>query len=108
MVNGNQKGKRGERELAARLRSSGHDARRGQQFSGANGDADVMCSMPGIHWEVKRVEKLNVLKAWKQASGDCGSSVGVVAHRTNRSPWLVTLSLDDFLDLMQVSDALES
>lgn len=105
-VNGNQKGKRGERELAGVLRDAGHSARRGQQFSGANGDADVICDMPGVHWEVKRVEKLNVVKAWKQAKGDCGSAVPVVAHRTNRAPWLVTLSLDDFLALMQVGDAL--
>lgn len=105
-TNGNQKGKRGERELAAELRATGIEARRGQQFSGSNGDADVVSALPGVHWEVKRVERLNVLKAWKQAKRDCATATPVVAHRCNRSPWLVTLSLDDFLWLMRVDDDL--
>lgn len=103
-VNGNRKGKAGERELAGKLRGRGIAARRGQQFCGSNGDADVVHDMPGIHFEVKRVEKLNVLKAWLQAKTDCGFSTPVVAHRCNRGPWLVTLSLDDFLTLMQAGN----
>ena len=43
-----EKGKRGERELAGRLRDHGYDCRRGQQFCGASGDADVT-GLPGIH-----------------------------------------------------------
>ena len=42
------KGKRGERELAGKLREYGYDCRRGQQYAGANGDADVV-GLPGIH-----------------------------------------------------------
>lgn len=42
------KGKRGERELAAALNAHGYDCRRGQQYSGANGDADVV-GLDGIH-----------------------------------------------------------
>ena len=54
-----EKGKRGERELAGRLRDHGYDCRRGQQFCGASGDADVT-GLPGIHIECKRVERLNL------------------------------------------------
>ena len=50
-MNSNQKGKKGERELAAILKSYGYeDSRRGQQYCGSNGDADVV-GLPGIHIE---------------------------------------------------------
>lgn len=63
-MNSNQKGKKGERELAAILKSYGYeDSRRGQQYCGSNGDADVV-GLPGIHIECKRVEKLNTMMPW--------------------------------------------
>lgn len=49
-MNSREKGKRGELELAKLLRDCGFDTRRGQQYSGANGDADVV-GLPGIHIE---------------------------------------------------------
>lgn len=61
-MNSRNKGAAGERELAGKLRDYGYDARRGQQYSGANGDADVV-GLPGIHIEVKRVERLNIDEA---------------------------------------------
>ncbi len=61
-----EKGKRGERELAGTLRKYGFDSHRGQQYSGVNGDADVV-GLPGIHVEVKRVERLNISEAMKQS-----------------------------------------
>lgn len=93
-----EKGKRGERELASLLRSRGYaDARRGQQFSGKNGDADVT-GLPRIHIESKRVEKLNIEKAMEQSKADAKpDEIPVVMHRKDRKPWLVTISLDDFL-----------
>ena len=57
-----EKGKRGERELAGKLRDHGYDCRRGQQFCGISGDADVI-GLPGIHIECKRVERLNLQEA---------------------------------------------
>ena len=62
MTNSRAKGCRGEREIAKILREYGYEARRGQQYSGFNGDADVV-GLPGYHIEVKRVENLNLDKA---------------------------------------------
>lgn len=65
-MNSRTKGAVGEREVASMLRGYGYKARRGQQYSGANGDADVV-GLPGIHIEVKRREKLNIYDAIDQA-----------------------------------------
>lgn len=65
-MNSGNKGAAGEREVAGILRGYGYKARRGQQYSGANGDADVV-GLPGIHIEVKRREKLNIYDAIDQS-----------------------------------------
>lgn len=58
-MNSREKGCKGERELAKILRDYGYTAKRGQQYSGANGDADVV-GITGVHIECKRVERLNI------------------------------------------------
>ena len=70
MTNSRAKGARGERELANLLKEYGYECRRGQQFSGANGDADVV-----------------------------GLPQPVVMHRKDRHPWLVTMSMGDFMEM---------
>ena len=96
-MNSRQKGKRGELELAKVLRSNGYEARRGQQYSGASGDADVI-GVPGVHIECKRRENLNIHNAIRQAKGDAkGDDIPVVMHRKNNEAWLCTLELDKFL-----------
>ena len=100
-MNSNQKGKRGERELANKLKEYGYDCRRSQQYCGVNGDADVI-GLKGIHIECKRVEKLNVLKAMKQAEEDRkGNDFPTVFHRKDNEKWLVTMRLDDWIKLYQ-------
>lgn len=100
MTNSRNKGARGERELANRLRSYyGFDTRRGQQYSGANGDADVV-GLDCIHIECKRVEKLNLYDAMAQAVRDAREDeLPTVMHRKNNCEWLVTMRLDDWVDL---------
>lgn len=104
MVNSRGKGAAGERELATVLKKYGHECRRGQQYCGANGDADVI-GLAGVHIECKRVERLNIDKAMKQAENDAKSSeMPVVMHRKNRGKWLVTMSLENFMKMYGKGD----
>lgn len=98
-MNSRNKGAAGERELAGILKKYGYECRRGQQFCGANGDADVV-GLPGIHIECKRVEKLNLDAALEQAERDArAGEIPTVFHRKNRKEWKVTLRLNDFVKL---------
>ena len=98
-MNSREKGARGERELSGILRDYGFDSRRGQQYCGLNGDADVI-GLPGIHIECKRVERFNIYEAMQQAGRDSGDGeTPAVFHRRNREGWLVTMILDDFMKL---------
>lgn len=97
MTNSRAKGCRGEREWRDMLRSMGYDgARRGQQYSGANGDPDVVGGIPNTHCEVKRVESLSLYKAMEQAVEDArDGEVPYVAHKRNRKDWLVIVRACD-------------
>ena len=118
-MNSREKGKRGEIELSHILNAYGYETRRSQQFSGANGDADVV-GLPGIHIEVKRVEKLNIDKALKQSIDDSYADelkqgidlIPAVFHRSNddrkkgstKGVWKVTLRLKDFMEIYKAWD----
>jgi len=98
-VNSKAKGAAGERELSGILKEHGFATRRGQQYCGANGDADVV-GLPGIHIECKRVEALNIYNAISQAKVDSKESeLPSVFHRKNRCEWLVTMTLEDWMKL---------
>lgn len=99
MTNSKQKGARGERELSYKLKEYGYNTRRGQQYCGANGDADVI-GLSGIHIECKRVERLNIYDAISQAKSDAKEGeLPTVFHRKDRSEWLVTMTFDDWMKL---------
>ena len=98
-MNSRQKGARGERELAGKLKEYGYEARRGQQYCGSNGDADVV-GLPGIHIECKRVERLDIYAAIEQSVRDTPPmQTPVVMHRKNGCKWLVTMRFDDWMKL---------
>lgn len=99
-INSNTKGKVGEREFAKLLRDYGWDgARRGQQYSGIEGE-DVV-GLPGYHIEVKRVERLNVSKAMEQSKEDAApGEIPIVAHRKNRETWKITIDAEQFLEII--------
>lgn len=98
-MNSRNKGAAGERELAAKLREYGYNCHRGQQYSGANGDADVI-GLPGVHIECKRVEKLNLYDAMTQSVRDArNGEMPTVFHRKNNKGWLVTLRMDDYIKM---------
>ena len=93
------KGAAGERELSGVLREHGYHCRRGQQFSGANGDADVI-GLPGVHIECKRTERLDLPGALSQAIHDARpGELPAVFSRRNHAAWLVTMKLDDWIHL---------
>lgn len=96
MVNSREKGKRAERELAHKLSGYGFDCRRGQQFSGIEGE-DVV-GLPMVHIECKNVQKLDLRGAYAQSERDAKENqIPVVMHKKDRKPWLVTIGLDDFM-----------
>lgn len=98
-MNSREKGKRGERNLASTLRGYGYDAKRGQQYNGADGSADVI-GLKGIHIECKWVEHLNVLDAMAQSKRDSrDGEIPVVMHKKNNTEWFVTMTLEDWIKL---------
>nr|DAH66465.1 MAG TPA: HJC-DNA COMPLEX, HYDROLASE DNA COMPLEX [Caudoviricetes sp.] len=100
-----ERGKRGERELAKILREYGYDTKRGQQYCGAAGNADVI-GLPGIHIECKRVERLNILDAISQAVHDAlPGLLPTVFHRRDRCEWLVTMRLSDWITIYREWEA---
>ena len=100
-----EKGKRGERELARLLRGYGYDARRGQQYCGAAGDADVV-GLPGVHIEVKRTEKLSLYDALAQSIADARpGEMPIVVHRRNDCQWVVIQPLEDWMKIFRECEA---
>ena len=91
-----RKGCRGELEAAAELgRLFRGEAHRGRQYHGCDEAPDVRAAIPGMHFEVKRVEALRLYPALEQAAQDAGENVPVVLHRANQKPWLAIVRLDD-------------
>ena len=92
-----KKGAQGERELAKLLEEEGYPMERGGACFGTVPD---LVGLPGIHVEVKRVERLNVSEAMRQAERDADrflDGAPTVFHRRNREPWLVTMRFSDWL-----------
>lgn len=105
MVNSRNKGAAFERLLAGYFRRYGYVTRRGQQYCGANGDADVV-GLPGIHIEAKAVEKLNIYDAMAQAIHDRRpDEFPAVFHKRNYHKILVTMELDDWMELYKEWEA---
>ena len=99
-MNSREKGKRGELEWARVCRDHGYDCRRTAQYCGKNGDASDVVGLPGIHQEVKRVERLDLECAMAQAVRDHKDGlIPIVAHRKNNCGWLVTMRAEDWFSL---------
>lgn len=97
-INSRAKGANGEREISRLIRERGYNVRRGQQFSGLEGE-DVV-GLDYIHLEVKRVENLNIDKAMEQSIRDSkAGQIPTVFHRKNNKKWKVTLEFEDFMTL---------
>ena len=97
-----QKGKRGERAAAKAVSAALRvNARRGVQFKGGADSADIEVEIPGVHWEVKFVERESVRTWMAQAQAECGGGVPVVLHKRSRAEWLVTLPLERLYEFVQ-------
>lgn len=95
-----RKGRQAELELVKLLNSNGINAEPGQALN--YGTVPDITGVDGIHAEVKRVERLNILEAMTQAIRDSEKfqdGIPVLFHRRNRSPWLCTMRLTDWLEL---------
>lgn len=105
-INSRNKGARFERTLAGRLRDYGYNCRRGQQYCGANGDADVV-GLPGIHIEAKAVERMSLYDWIAQAKRDAAGSgkLPAVFHKKNNAEILVTMEFDSFMEIYREWEA---
>ena len=103
MTNGKQKGKRGELEFARLCHANGWEVRRTAQYCGNTGEAADVVGLPGVHVEVKRVERLNIDDAMAQARRDSKKSgrVPIVAHRKNNCEWLITMTAEDWFEMFR-------
>ena len=95
------KGARGEREVAEIISGYGFESRRGRQFCGSPDSPDVISPEFPLHIEVKRVERLNLSEAFKQAEEDSGDKPACVNHRKRREDWKITLNLTDILKMLK-------
>ena len=98
------KGKRGEREVANFYKDRSIQARRGVQFKGGMNSPDIIVEELDefFHHEVKWVEKLSLLKAMEQCKNESSiKQVPLVVHKKNNTPWLVTLHLHDWINIIQ-------
>lgn len=102
MTNSKDKGKRGEIEVVHILKAHGYHARRTAQYCGNTGDAADVIGLDGYHIEVKRAERMHLYEWYEQAVRDSAKSENtpIVVHRQSKKPWLVSLSLDDFLKII--------
>ena len=99
-----EKGARGERLWRDFCRMQGFEQvqRGGQLYQRGSEIADVI-GLPGVHQEVKFVERLNLRAAMEQSETDSEAegrgNIPIVAHKTSRKEWLVTMRAVDWFAL---------
>lgn len=103
------KGARFERSLASKFREYGYDARRTAQYCGKTGDASDVIGLPGIHVEAKHVEVMRLYDWMAQAKRDAEAggknALPAVFHKKNNAEILVTMTLDDWMNLYREFEA---
>ena len=103
------KGARGERLWRDMCRENGYLAERGGQFHQRGSEVPDVLGLPGIHQEVKFVERLNLRAAMEQSERDARDegrgNLPIVAHKTSRKEWLVTMRAADWFRLFREWEA---
>ena len=103
-----EKGARAERAWADFCREHGFSAaRRGCQLYQRGSEIADVEGLPYIHQEVKHVERLNVRAAMEQSERDAKEEhrgrLPIVAHKTNRKEWLVTMRAADWMRIYRAA-----
>jgi hypothetical protein len=100
-----RKGADAEREVAGILREHGFpDAQRTADGRAQAARGDI-AGIPGVHFEVKRHERLNVPAALAQVRADADpGELPVLVHRPSRAGWMATLPLADLLALLRLRE----
>lgn len=95
------KGARGERLWRDVCRGAGFEAvERGCQLYQKGSEIADVVGLDGIHQEIKFVERLNVRAAMEQSERDTSpGELPIVAHKTSRKEWLVTMRAGDWFKL---------
>lgn len=108
-VNSKRKGAAFERKLASIFRDYGYDARRTAQYCGNTGDASDVVGLPGLHIEAKHQETMRLYDWMAQAKRDAEAggkgNLPAVFHKKNHAEILVTMRLDDFMNLYREWEA---
>lgn len=109
-INSRAKGARFERELAKALIAHGYDeARRTAQYCGNTGDASDVVGLPGLHIEAKHCEQMRlydwIAQAVRDAEANGSGNLPAVFHKKNYADILVTMRLDDFMQIYKEWEA---
>ena len=102
MTNSRAKGQRGEREFIERhLLDQWPDACRNLYQFGA--DKNDVARVAGVHFQIKRTERLELWAAIHQAESEAtGGDLPVVAFRRNRSRWYCVLDAHELIALLRL------
>ena len=99
--NSRKKGSNGELEFSNECKKRGYETMRGQQYCGANGNADVE-GLDGVFIEVKRTQHIKFKEWMEQAIKDnVNDKKIIIAHRKDREKWKVTMQLDDWFEMYE-------
>lgn len=108
-INSKAKGARFERLIASKLREYGYNTRRSAQYCGNTGEAADIVNLPGIHCECKHQEQMRLYEWMAQAVRDAEAGgegrLPAVFHKKNHADILVTMRLDDFMEIYREWEA---
>lgn len=95
-----RKGRKAEIELSELLREHGIPAQVGDALN--YGTQPDIQGVDGIHVECKRTEQIRLAEWMQQAGRDAkrfGDGLPAVFFRRSRSPWLVCMTLEDWMQI---------
>ena len=102
------KGRAGELELCRLLQGYGYPVQPGEAVS--YGSTPDLTGLDGVHIECKRGERQALYEWIEQAQRDSGKfkdGLPAIFWRKNRAPWLVCMTLENWIELYQRKKAEE-